>query len=116
MDSHLPSDVLSALAGPKKSAGGPKRRLRLRTGTDEIEVVEMWHSGFAVALDAPRVKRGFVDLYDGGRHLYHGLAYPTAETTELRLFAFKTRQDADAAPPPDYERSVDAPAGLLPRF
>ncbi|MSU88223.1 hypothetical protein GE300_01160 [Rhodobacteraceae bacterium 2CG4] len=88
--------------------------MRLRAGGDEIDVVEIWQGGFSIKADAPRFRRGFVDVYDGSRHLFHGLAYPTGESGALRTFAFKTRQVAGDEPPRDYERGADAPVALIP--
>lgn len=114
MDSHLPSDFRSATEGARVRPRGKRHRLRLKAGNDEIDVVEIWQGGFSIKADAPCFRRGFVDLYDGGKHLFHALAYPTSEDSALRTFAFKIRQDPDAAPPRDYDRAADVPVALIP--
>lgn len=78
------------------------RKLTLRAGDQEIEVIDIWRDGFAILRDGPRPQRGFVDLFDGNRHLCHALAYPTRDDHDRRIFAFKTSQPGSAEQPRDY--------------
>ena len=90
-----------------------RRRLRLAIGDQHVDIATWWKDRLTVASDAPRVSRGFVDIYDGDTHLVHGLIYQTAEDQDTRHYAFKSMSTASDAPPADFVRTRPQPAGLL---
>jgi len=115
MDYHYPTSDISA-EHPHKRRVKPKRkqRLRIQSGTRTIDIVNAWDGGFALSRSGPQPKRGVVDLFNGARHIRHGLVYQTGATEELVLYTFKLAQDPRMAQPADFERAPDGPVALIP--
>ena len=90
-----------------------KTKLRVETGDTYLPVLRLWKSGFAVDCeDAPKL-RGFVDLYDGSKHLYQALIVTSAEASGERRYEFKRATAVLDRPPADFEAETPPPAGLL---
>ena len=60
--------------------------------------------------------RGFVDLYDGARHLYQCLIVASEEDGGQMRYEFKRSTEARDAAPLDFARDEDAPVALIPQF
>ena len=92
-----------------------KKSSLLRVGVDDdvFPVLRMWKTGFAMAADAPAL-RGFVDLYDGSLHLFQCLIVNSEDAdTGERQYEFKRATAVAEKPALDFEKSPDAPAGLI---
>ncbi len=113
--SYLSKDVREGLDAARTARLKTRSRLRVRAGELEFVVLRHWATGFALAAeDAPKLP-GRVDLYDGPRHLCQALILASTEEGGERVFEFKYATPVTAtAPPADFARDPDAPAGLLP--
>lgn len=95
------------LEGMKKSS-----RLRVDVDGHMQPVLRAWKSGFAVEADVP-VLRGFVDLYDGGIHLFQCLIVTSEEEGGERHYEFKRATAVAEKPALDFEIAANAPVGLI---
>ncbi|MEM8788343.1 MAG: hypothetical protein AAGE76_08770 [Pseudomonadota bacterium] len=78
-------------------------------------MAKLWPGGFSVDRDQPQLMRGFIDLFDGARHIRHGLVYQIGQDAAYVSYAFKTTRDPRLAQPADFARAPAVPVGLLPR-
>jgi hypothetical protein len=113
MDSILPPGFSPETAGAKSGQKPGRRRMTVVAGTQSYDIMEFWGDGFSVARDGPEPDRGFVDVFDGARHILHCLAYKTGESDKASIYAFKIGQDAAMRQPQDYARAADAPIALI---
>jgi hypothetical protein len=114
MTTFLPPEVQHGLDAGRAAARRRPTRLRIVADGSSHPLLRLWRDGFAMAEDEPRL-RGMVDLYDGPKHLGRCLIVATAEEAGERRFEFKRTPARGPAPPADFARDVDPPAGLLPR-
>jgi hypothetical protein len=115
MTEDLPEAVRLGLEAARAAATKRSNRLCVHEGDKIHKVLRMWESGFALAAsDAPPL-RGYVDLYDGPRHLSSCLvvASPGEEAGERR-YEFKRHTPVSDHPAADFERTETAPAALIP--
>ncbi len=85
-------------------------------GTRTFEIMEFWGNGFSVARGGPEPDRGFVDVFDGSRHVLHCLAYKTGVSEQASIYALKLAQDPEMRQPQDYARDADAPIALIEKL
>ena len=96
------------LAGLRKAS-----RLQINVDGETHPVLRMWKTGFAVAAaDAPHL-RGLVDLYDGANHLFQCLIVAGEEEAGEMQYEFKRATAVAYAAALDFEKSANAPAGLI---
>ena len=115
MSEFLPKEVREGLEKARKQDLQKKSRLRVKVGGHDFTVLRYWDEGFALDVeDAPHL-RGFVDVYDGGRHLSQCLIVASSEENGEMVYEFKRETLATDAPAVDYEIDVNAPAGLIGR-
>ena len=107
MDEHLPKGLPHPVPEAEPERPARKRRLKIVTDTQVIEVQDIWNDGFAIARSGPQPRHGFVDLLDDDKLLCRGLAYPSGETGDRRLYTFKMTREAGLAPPRDYVSTSD---------
>lgn len=113
--SYLPKDVRDGLDAARAARRKRPGRLRVRAGDREFVILRHWETGFALAAADGAGLPGRVDLFDGARHLCQALVLASTEEGGERLFEFKYATPVtDHAPPADFARDPDAPAGLLP--
>ncbi|WP_210529147.1 hypothetical protein [Rubellimicrobium arenae] len=115
MTEDLPEAVRLGLEAARAAAMKRSNRLCIHDQGKVHRVLRMWEGGFALAAsDAPPL-RGYVDLYDGPRHLSSCLivALPEEGSGE-RVYEFKIQMPVIDAPPADFERTETAPAALIP--
>ncbi len=116
MEYHLPEGLKEAALQLRPNGKITKKhRLRLRSAGREIDIVDAWADGFSIRVSGPQPGRGIVDLFDGARHIRHGLIYQTGTVGDRRIYAFKTAQDPRMAQPADFARAADGPVALIPR-
>lgn len=109
----LPDDVRAGLELARRQDYRRKNRLRVHVGEDILPVLRLWGSGFSLdAGDAPHI-RGFVDIFDGGRHLYQCLVICSSIEGGERVYEFKRQTAVVDEPPVDFVRPDDAPVALL---
>lgn len=108
------SELLADLAAARKARRNRRSRLLVKAGDQSVPVVRIGRSSLSVEReDAPRL-RGFVDIFEGQRHLYQALIVAAAEEGELMTYEFKRNTRADGRAPVDFPIDEDRPAGYLP--
>lgn len=116
MSEYLPEAVRKGLEDARRAEQRRKSRMKVRAGGHDFTILRFWDKGFALdAEDAPKL-RGFVDLFDGGRHIYQALIVTSSEELGERVFEFKRATPVADRPPADFEVDVNAPAALIPKF
>lgn len=110
MDVHFPEGMNFR---PNRSNRKRKHRLHLQDGDLTIRINEMWDGGFTIPLDAELPQHGFVDLFDGPRHLAHALIMQTGMDAEERHFEFKIVRDATLGAPRDFSEDGQAPVAAI---
>ena len=116
MSSFLPQSVREDLATVQKFARRRRATRVVHVGDEAFPILEMTQSGFAVeAADAPRL-RGFIDIYEGARHLYQAFIVASEQHGDLMRYEFKRNTAAATTAPVDFETSSDRPVALLPRL
>lgn len=84
--------------------------------TDEVHrVLRLWDGGFSLSVDDAPHLRGFVDLYDGSRHLYQCLVIASRDEDDERVFEFKWHTAVADKPAADFDKHEDAPVALITR-
>lgn len=113
MIEFMPKDVVDSLANARHAAQAKKTRLRVQADGEMIPLIRLTSTHFAIDRDlAPRL-RGFVDIFDGARHLYQALVVATSFDGDAVVFEFKRNTATTDGPALDFERKVTAPAALL---
>ena len=110
----LPREVIAALGEATQREAKRRSRLRVHAGGEIWPVLRRWRGGFA--LDAAKVEhlRGYVDLYEGGRHIATCLIVASdVENGELICTVKRETKVSDRAAL-DFARDENAPVGYLP--
>lgn len=115
MTDHLPEEVRLGLEAARAAALRRSNRLCLHVGDQVHRVIRLWEGGVALAATDAAPIRGYVDLFDGPRHVASCLivADPEERGAE-RLYEFKLQTPASDSPPLDFERADPRPAALIP--
>ncbi len=80
---------------------------RVQMGKASFPILRLTGRGFVLAAeDAPGL-RGFVDLYDGQRHMFNCLVVACGIQHGEAVFEYKRKSPLMTAPPADFEQ--DAP-------
>ena len=109
----LPEEVRKGLEEARKRDYKKRNRLRLVVDDEMFHIERFWEDGFALdAETAPHV-RGFVDIFDGGKHLYQCLIVCSSLEGRERIYTFKRQTAVSDTPPLDFARDPDAPVALL---
>ncbi len=102
------------LAAAQKLARRRRATRVVHVGDEAFPILEMSDRGFSVdAEDAPHL-RGFIDIYDGPRHLYQALIVASEQDGDLMRYEFKRNTAAMTRAPVDFETPGDDVAGFLP--
>jgi hypothetical protein len=111
----LPKDIRDALETARRRDRGRKSRLRVQLGEVVFPILRLWDTGFA--LDASRTTRlrGYVDLYDGSRHLRQCLIVASVVENGELICEIKQTTRATDGPALDFWRDENLPTRLLPR-
>jgi len=112
VDSILPEGFVPETTGTK-SGKASRRRLAVVAGARRYEISDFWGDGFSLPPGAPEPNRGFVDVFDGSRHVLHCLAYKIGESGDGSVYAFKIGQDPERGQPHDYAGDPDRPIALI---
>lgn len=116
MSEYLPKEVREGLERARKRAAIRRSRLRVKAGDQTFTILRHWEKGFALdAENAPHL-RGFVDLYDGSRHMAQCLIVASAEEAGEMVYEFKRSTAAVDRPALDYDRDENAPVALIERL
>jgi hypothetical protein len=116
MSEYLPEAVRKGLEDARLALLRRSSKLCIHDGDHVYRVLRLWDGGMAVdAKDAPKL-RGFVDLYDGVRHLYQCLIVAGREEDGQMIYDFKWSTAVSDRPAADFVRADDAPVALIPRM
>ena len=111
MSTFLPRDVQAGLDAARNKASRDSSRLKVKTGKESFRILRLWQNGFA--LEDEHAIRGFVDIYDGERHLYQCLVIASEDLEGERRFEFKRSTLATDRPPLDFVVEDTAPVALI---
>ncbi|NAZ38067.1 hypothetical protein [Rubellimicrobium sp. CFH 75288] len=115
MTDVLPDAVRQGLEAARAAARKRGNRLCIHDRGTVHRVLRMWDGGFALASGSAAPLRGYVDLYDGPRHLSSCLIVATGEERDgERLYEFKLETPVAEGPPLDYPLEESRPAALIP--
>ena len=116
MSEYLPEAVRQGLEAARAAALRRSNRLCIHDGAAVHRVLRLWDGGFALAAGDAAPLHGYVDLYDGPRHLATCLIVATGAGEEgERAYEFKIRMPVSDRPADDFERPEAGPAALIPR-
>ena len=116
MTEDLPEAVRQGLEAARSAALRRSNRLCIHDRDAIHKVLRMWDGGFALASSDSAPLRGYVDLYDGPRHLSSCLIVASGEGDRgERTYEFKIRMPVADRPAADFEQPESAPAALIPR-
>lgn len=109
----LPEDIRKGLEAAQARAARKGSRLCVHVGDAVFPIVRLMDEGFTV--DATRVPRlrGFVDIFDGPRHLSRALIIAASEDGATMTYEFKRETPVAERPIRDYAEDRTAPAGYL---
>jgi len=110
---YLPKDVQAGLDAARKAELKKKNRLRVKAGEDTFKVLRFREDGFTLDVEEAPHLRGFVDLYDGAKHLYQCLVVASVEDNGEMFYEFKRATAASDKPAKDYFVEEDAPVALV---
>lgn len=116
MTEFLPKDILDGLTAARKRDRSRRSHRRVHVGDAVYPILEYASNGFAVDAEAVPRLRGFVDIYDGPRHLYQALIVASATEGDLMRYEYKRNTMASDRAPVDFEQTTPPVTGLLPRF
>ena len=110
MQDEMSPEIRAALAAAeRRGAAGSGRKgdgLRVQVGRRSWPVLRIWNGGMALPAEAAGGLRGRVDVYDGARHLFHGLIVAHGRGTGVEADAliceFKQATAPSARAPLDY--------------
>ena len=115
MTEDLPEAVRLGLEAARAAALRRSNRLCIHDRGVVHRVLRMWEGGFALAASDGAPLRGYVDLYDGPRHLSSCLIVASWEGEQgERTYEFKLQTIVLDHPPADFERTEAAPSALIP--
>ncbi len=114
MTEFLTKEMREAMEAARRAAQRRSGKLCIHDGDDLHPVLRMWEDGFALAAKEAPILHGFVDLYDGPRHLYQCLVMTSRVEEGERIYEFKRHSRVADKPPVDFEQAEDVPALRLP--
>lgn len=113
MDAFLSKEVLQGLARARKQAQRKKNRLRLHVEDEVYPLLRVSDNGFEMEADIAPHLRGFVDIYDGARHLSNCLVIHSAVDGNVMRYEFKRNTSVADGPAKDFALDENAPVALL---
>lgn len=114
MFEFLPEDIRRGLQAAQARAQRKSSRLSVHTGDEVYPILRLTETGFAV--DSTRVPplRGFVDIYNGPRHILQALVIGVEDADGERSYEFKRETVIHPAPIRDYADDRPDHGGFLP--
>ncbi len=109
----LPQEVLEGLHLARKRDFRRRNRLRVHVDDKVYPILRFWQDGFSMDAGSAPHLRGFVDIYDGARHLYQCLVVCSSIETGERVYEFKRQTLVLNEPPVDFFRDENAPVAYL---
>jgi len=113
MDEFLSKEVLQGLERARKQAQRKKNRLRLHVGGEVYPLLKLSDDGFEMDHDVAPHLRGFVDIYDGARHLATCLVIHSEPDGNIMRYEYKRHTNVADGPAKDFAVDENAPVALL---
>ena len=113
METYFSPDVMAGLQRARMKDAMKKNRLRVHDGKTEYPVLKIWEAGFSMPIGKAPHLRGFVDLFDGARHLLQCLVIHSEPDGEVMNYEFKRRTVVLDSAPKDYAEDANAPVALI---
>jgi len=113
MEAYFSPDVLAGLQKARMQDSQKKNRLRVHVEDEIYPVLKLWENGFSIMDENAPYLRGFVDLYDGGRHLSQCLVIHSEPEGHVMNYEFKRYTKVTDTAPKDYAVDEDAPVALI---
>ncbi len=115
MESFFSPEVLAGIKQAKRKAAIKKNRLRVHVDDAVYPVTKLWENGFSLVSEAAPNLRGFVDLYDGSKHLLQCLVIHSEPEGDVMNYEFKRSTVALDKAPKDFAVDDNAPIALIGR-
>ena len=111
----LPEDIRKGLMAAQTRALRKSSRLSVHVGDQVWPILRLWDTGFSV--DSARIPplRGFVNIYNGPRHILQALVINAGDDHGETTYEFKRETAVLSAPARDYALDRAEAAGFLPR-
>ena len=115
MFESLPDDIRLGIEAARKKAQRKSSRLSVHVGDAIVPILRLREEGFTVEASRTARLRGFVDIYDGPRHISRALIVAASEDAGEMSYEFKRETVIGHSPIRDYADERPAPGGYLPR-
>ncbi len=115
MDAFLSKEVLTGLERARKQAQRKKNRLRLHVGDEIYPLLRLSDDGFEMDAEAAPHLRGFVDIYDGAKHLASCLIIHSEPEGNIMRYEYKRHTNVSNGPAKDFAVDENAPVALIGR-
>ena len=113
METYFSPDVMAGLQKARMKDAMKKNRLRVHDGKTEYPVIKIWETGFSMPIGRAPNLRGFVDLFDGARHLLQCLVIRSEIDNDVMIYEFKRRTVVLDHAPKDYAEDANAPVAFI---
>lgn len=113
MSTYMSAEVQEGLDAARKKALRRKNRLHVRIDERVLPILECSDHGFIMDINYAPHLRGFVEIFDGPRHIYNALIVACDEIGGRLHYEFKRATIANDQRPLDYEVAAEQPVGLL---
>lgn len=113
MSTYISKEMHEALAASRKAQARGKVRFRAEVSGQRVGILELHETGFTALKRDGQHMRGFVDIYEGSRHLYQALIVASEEGFDDIRYEFKRLTAAHAHQPRDYVETRDEVVALL---
>lgn len=115
MSDYLPMELRAELAQAQRRAKRKRTGRMVHIGDEAYPILELNELGLAVEVGRTPPLRGFIDIYDGARHLYQALIVASEREGDLMRYEFKRATHANTTAPVDFEQVENRPIALLTR-
>jgi len=109
----LPEDIRRGLEAARSRAARQKSRLCVHVGDDVFPIQKLDDFGFTVDLRRVPPLRGFVDIFDGPKHLSRALIIAASEDGHAMTYDFKRETPVKETRIRDYAEERVGPSGYL---
>ncbi|XDA99168.1 hypothetical protein AB1M95_04465 [Sulfitobacter sp. LCG007] len=113
MEAFLSKEIQAGLDQARIAALRKSSRLRIEHDGRSYPVLKYWKTGFAMEAGSAPGLRGFVDLFDGAKHLFQCLVVASDAEGAERKFEFKRATAIQGGPALDFELADEAPVALI---
>tara|TARA_Y100001960_G_scaffold174383_1_gene182966 strand:- start:130 stop:474 length:345 start_codon:yes stop_codon:yes gene_type:complete len=113
MNGYFSKELQQGLEHAFKEKKKRKSRIKVVFDGDMYPVLKTWDNGFSVDAESTPIMRGFVDLFEGSRHLSRCLIIASEQQLGELKFEFKRSTEATDKAPLDFEKLPEEPIALL---